>query len=236
MRDQDAAGPQDRQVELARNLADVEQRIAAACAAAGRAREEVTLVAVTKTWPASDAVLLRDLGVTDLAENRDQEAREKAAAVPGVRWHFVGQLQTNKARSVASYADLVHSVDREPLVQALSHGAVRAGRTVGALLQVSLDGARGGAVAGDLPALAEAVGSAEGLELRGLMAVAPLGADPAAAFALLQALAVDLQARHPEATVVSAGMSGDLEAAIAAGATHVRVGTAVLGHRAVPLR
>jgi pyridoxal phosphate enzyme (YggS family) len=193
-------------------------------------------VAVTKTWPASDAALLRDLGVTDLAENRDQEAREKAAAVPGVRWHFVGQLQTNKARSVASYADLVHSVDREPLVQALSQGAVRARRTVGALLQVSLDGARGGAVARDLPALADAVEAAEGLELRGLMAVAPLGADPAGAFALLLALAVDLQARHPAATVVSAGMSGDLEAAITAGATHVRVGTAVLGHRASPLR
>jgi pyridoxal phosphate enzyme (YggS family) len=230
-----------RRDELASNLADVEQRIARACAAAGRDRSEVTLVAVTKTWPAEDCALLRDLGVTDLAENRDQEAREKAATVAGVRWHFVGQLQTNKARSVASYADVVHSVDRPELVEALGRGAVRAGRTVEALLQVSLDdpaqhdGHRGGALPDYLPQLAALVAGTAGLRLGGLMAVAPLGADAGPAFARLRALADALREQHPAATTVSAGMSGDLEAAVAAGATHLRIGTAVLGHRGSPL-
>lgn len=228
--------PAERHAELAANLADVEARIAAACAAAGRPRAAVTLVAVTKTWPASDAELLRDLGVADLAENRDQEARRKAAQVSGVRWHFVGQVQTNKARSVASYADVVHSVDRPALVDALSDGAIRAGRTVDVLLQVSLDGTRGGALPEDLPALADQVEGAAGLVLKGVMAVAPLAADPARAFGRLRDVATDLAATHPAATLMSAGMSGDLEQAISAGATHVRVGTAVLGPRSAPLR
>jgi pyridoxal phosphate enzyme (YggS family) len=222
-----------RRAELALNLADVQERIAAACRAAGRDREEVTLVAITKTWPASDAALLRDLGVTDLGENRDQEARPKAAAVPDVRWHFVGQLQTNKAASVATYADVVEVVDRPHLVEALSRGAVRAGRELDALVQVSLDADphRGGAQPVDVPALADAVAAAPGLRLRGVMAVAPLEEDPGPAFARLAELAAALRAVHPDATVVSAGMSGDLEQAVAAGATHVRVGTALLGHR-----
>ena len=226
-----------RRDELAANLADVEARISAACAAAGRRRDEVTLVGITKTWPASDAALLRDLGVTDLGENRDQEARPKAAAVTGVRWHFVGQLQTNKAASVASYADVVHAVDRPALVAALGKGARRAGRTVTALVQVSLDGDpdRGGALPADVPALADEVAATEGLVLGGVMAVAPLGADPVPAFALLAEVAAGVVAAHPAATVVSAGMSEDLEVAIASGATHVRVGTALLGHRATPL-
>ncbi|MCW2600787.1 MAG: uncharacterized protein JWM02_2616 [Frankiales bacterium] len=226
----------ERKAELAQNLAAVEQRIDAACQSAGRNRPEVTLVVVTKTWPASDAALLRDLGVQDLAENRDQEAREKAAAVTGVRWHFVGQLQSNKARSVASYADVVHSVDRPALVDALSQGAVRAQRTLGILLQISLDGRRGGVLPQDLLALADHAVEAERLVLQGVMAVAPLEEDPAEAFGRLQGLAAQLSAVHPSASVISAGMSGDLEQAIAAGATHVRVGTAVLGHRSVPLR
>lgn len=227
----------DRRAELAANLHDVEERIAAACRAAGRARSEVTLVAVTKTWPATDAALLRDLGVTDLGENRDQEARPKAAAVPDVRWHFVGRLQTNKAASVASYADVVEVVDRPHLVEALAAGAARAGRELDVLVQVSLDAdpGRGGALADDVPALADAVEAAPGLRLAGVMAVAPLDEDPAAAFARLAAVAAALRADHPAATVVSAGMSGDLEQAIAAGATHVRVGTALLGPRATPL-
>ncbi len=226
-----------RRDELAANLLDVEERLAAACRAAGRDRSEVTLVAITKTWPASDAALLRDLGVTDLGENRDQEARPKAEVVPDVRWHFVGQLQTNKAASVATYADIVEVVDRPPLVAALSKGAVRAGRELDVLLQVSLDADphRGGALPADLPALAESVVRAEGLQLHGVMAVAPLGEDPAAAFARLAHAAASLRAIHPEATVVSAGMSSDLEQAVAAGATHVRVGTALLGHRDPPL-
>ena len=227
-----------RREELAANLAQVEQRLTDACRAAGRRREEVLLVAVTKTWPAADVELLRDLGVRDVGENRDQEARTKAAAVEGVRWHFVGAVQSNKARSVASYADVVHSLDRPSLVDALSAGAQRATRELDVLLQVSLDGdpRRGGVLPADVPALAEKAAAAPGLRLRGLMAVAPLGADPAAAFADLARLAERLRADHPEATQVSAGMSGDLEPAIDAGATIVRVGTALLGRRPPPSR
>jgi len=222
-----------RREELAANVAALEQRIEAACTAAGRDRGEVTLVAVTKTWPVDDIALLRDLGLHDFGENRDQEAAPKAAALPDVRWHFVGAVQTNKARSVASYADVVHSVDRLGLVRALSAGAVRADRVVDALVQVSLDGAegRGGALPADVPAVADAVAAAPGLRLAGVMAVAPLGADPAPAFARLAQVAAVLRDTHPDARTISAGMSADLESAVAAGANALRVGTALLGHR-----
>jgi len=227
-----------RRDELAANLVQLEDRIAGACAAAGRPRAEVTLIAVTKTWPVSDCALLRDLGVHDLGENRDQEAAEKAAHLTGVRWHFVGAVQTNKARSVAAYADVVHSVDRPSLVSVLGDGAVRAERIVDVLLQVSLDGDpdRGGADPEAVPGLAEHVLATAGLRLRGVMAVAPLDADPAAAFARLASVAAELRSDHPEATAISAGMTGDLEQAVAAGATHLRVGTALMGARPAPLR
>jgi pyridoxal phosphate enzyme (YggS family) len=227
-----------RREELAANLADVEARIVAACTASGRPRHDVTLIAVTKTWPLTDCELLRDLGVTDLGENRDQEAAGKAAQLDGVRWHFVGSVQTNKARHVTAYADVVHSVDRERLVAALGAGARAAGRTVDGLIQVSLDDdpARGGAGPDEVPALAELVATTPGLRLGGVMAVAPLGADPAAAFARLAEVAGRLRADHPGATTISAGMTGDLEQAVGAGATHLRVGTAVLGARRAPLR
>ena len=227
-----------RRDEVAAALAELERRLTAACLSAGRRREEVLLVAVTKTHPASDVALLRDLGVRDVGENRDQEASAKAAEVPGVRWHFVGAVQSNKARSVAAYADVVHSLDRSALATALSAGAQRAERHVDVLLQVSLDGdpRRGGAAPADVAALAEHVRGLPALRLRGVMAVAPLGADPAAAFAALAEVAAGLQADHPQAREISAGMSGDLEAAIAAGATIVRVGTALLGERPRPSR
>jgi pyridoxal phosphate enzyme (YggS family) len=224
--------------ELAANLAALQDRVHAACAAAGRSRDDVTVIAVSKTWPASDVELLRDLGVRDFGENRDAEAAGKAAAVPDVRWHFVGGVQTNKARSVASYADVVHSLDRSPLVAALSTGAVRAERTVEVLVQVTLDGdpARGGADPRDVPRLADEAAAAVGLRLAGVMAVAPLGVDPAAAFRRLSEVAESLRPAHPEATTISAGMSGDLEAAVAAGANALRVGTALFGHRPPLLR
>ncbi|MEW2356597.1 YggS family pyridoxal phosphate-dependent enzyme [Spirillospora sp. NPDC029432] len=230
----------ERRDELAANLADVRARIAAACAAAGRDPAEVTLVAVTKTFPASDVRLLAGLGVTDVAENRDQEAAPKAAEtadLPLTR-HFVGQLQTNKTRSVAAYADVVESVDRPRLVTALSTAAVKAGRTLRCLVQVSLDEAegRGGAAPADVPGLAAAIADAEGLEPGGVMAVAPLGADPAPAFERLAGIAASLRSEHPDAGAISAGMSGDLEVAIACGATHVRVGTALLGGRRAIVR
>jgi PLP dependent protein len=229
-----------RKDDLAANLVAVRERIAKACDAADRPPHEVTLVAVTKTFPATDVRLLAELGVDDVAENRDQEARPKAAECRdlGLTWHFVGQLQTNKARSVASYADVVHSVDRTKLVTALSHAATSAGRTLRCLIQVSLDEVegRGGVRPGDVMEIAHALDGAAGLELGGVMAVAPLGADPAPAFARLAEISGSLREEYPEAKTVSAGMSADLEFAIASGATHVRVGTALLGGRRAIVR
>ncbi|MGN5378376.1 YggS family pyridoxal phosphate-dependent enzyme [Streptomyces lasalocidi] len=233
----------DRKTELAANLAKVEERITAACAAAGRERGEVTLVVVTKTYPASDVRILSELGVRHVAENRDQDAAPKAAACADLplKWHFVGQLQTNKVRSVVGYADVVQSVDRSRLATALSREAVRVGREVGCLIQVALDagasgrGERGGVGPDGIEELADLVADAPGLRLDGLMTVAPLAGEYAgreqAAFERLMDLSTDLRRTHPAATMVSAGMSADLEQAVAAGATHVRVGTAVLGVR-----
>ncbi|MEU4007479.1 YggS family pyridoxal phosphate-dependent enzyme [Streptomyces pseudogriseolus] len=233
----------DRKDELAANLARVEERITAACDAAGRGRDEVTLIVVTKTWPASDVRALSELGVRHVAENRDQDAAPKAAACTDLPlvWHFVGQLQTNKVRSVVGYADVVQSVDRARLVSALSKEAVRAGREVGCLIQVAFDagadgrGERGGVAPSDVAELAGLVAGAEGLRLDGLMTVAPLTGEYAgrqqAAFERLMDLSTDLRRTHPAANMVSAGMSADLEQAVAAGATHVRVGSAVLGVR-----
>ncbi|GAA2579597.1 YggS family pyridoxal phosphate-dependent enzyme [Actinomadura fulvescens] len=233
-----AAG--SRRDELAANLAEVRKRIEAACAAAGRDAGEITLVAVTKTFPASDVRLLSGLGLADVAENRDQDAAPKAAACQDLplTWHFVGQLQTNKVRSVASYAGVVQSVDRSKLVTALDRAAVRAGRRLRCLVQVSLDDqeGRGGAAPGDVRTLADEIAGAEALDLGGVMAVAPLGGDPAEAFARLAGIAAQVRQSHPEARVISAGMSGDLEAAITCGATHVRVGTALLGGRRAIVR
>ncbi|MFI8998189.1 YggS family pyridoxal phosphate-dependent enzyme [Streptomyces sp. NPDC053542] len=233
----------DRRTELAENLARVEDRISTACAKAGRNRDDVTLIVVTKTYPASDVRILSELGIRHVAENRDQDAAPKAAACSDLplTWHFVGQLQTNKVRSVVSYADIVQSVDRVKLVTALSKEAVRAGRELDCLIQVALDaesgerGDRGGVGPDGVAALADAVAAAEGLRLGGLMTVAPLAGQyagrPRAAFDRLAEIASGLRSGHPAAKMVSAGMSSDLEDAVAAGATHVRVGTAVLGVR-----
>lgn len=221
--------------ELAASLAALERRLVVACAAANRDRAELTLVAVSKTFPAADVAELAGLGLRDFGESRDQEAAPKAAELAGLalRWHFVGRLQTNKCPSVASYADVVHSVDRPRLARALGRGARRAERRVEVLVQVSLDGdpGRGGVEPSQLPALAALVAGEGGLRLRGLMAVAPPAQQPEAAFARLAGLAGRLRAEHPQAGWISAGMSVDLEAAIAHGATHVRVGTALLGGR-----
>jgi pyridoxal phosphate enzyme (YggS family) len=230
-------GVEERRAELATRLKAVRERIAKACVAAGREPGEVTLVAVTKTFPASDVRLLSELGVRDVGENRDQEAAPKAAECADLAskltWHFVGQLQTNKAASVVRYAGVVHSVDRLRLVRALGPAARKTDRVITCLVQVSLDQdeARGGVAEPDLPALAAAVAAEEGLTLGGVMAMAPLGMPPAQAFAPLPRIAGAVRAAYPEAVIVSAGMSGDLEEAIAAGATHVRVGTALLGGR-----
>jgi PLP dependent protein len=236
------AGSAGRLAELAANLAEVQGRIDAACAAAGRPPGEVGLIAVTKTFPVSDVMLLSDLGITDIGENRDQEGGPKAAACAAagisLRWHFIGQLQVNKAASVARYADMVQSVDRDRLVTALGRHAVSAGRVIRCLVQVSLDSqeGRGGAPAGQVPGLADAVAGQDGLELAGVMAVAPLGQPARPAYARLREIAETVQSAHPGARMISAGMSGDLGEAIAEGATLVRIGTALLGGRRPFLR
>lgn len=223
--------------EIAANLADVRQRIAAAATEAGRDPDRLILVAVTKTFPVEDARRLIELGVTDLGENRDQDARVKARELPEARWHFLGQLQRNKAGSVAAYAAVVHSLDRPELVRALANGVRRAERDpLDVLVQVSLDGDpdRGGALPDDVPGLAAAAADTGVLRPLGVMAVAPMGADADEAFGTLAAVSARLRAEHPDAAVVSAGMSGDLEAAVRHGATHLRIGTALLGGRPPP--
>jgi PLP dependent protein len=230
----------DRRAQLAASLTEVRERIERACASAGRPAGAVTLVGVTKTYPASDVELLAGLGLTDVGENKDQEAAAKVAAVRAagvdLRWHFIGQLQRNKARSVVTYADVVESVDSVRLATALGTAAARLrDRPLDVLIQVSLDGdpSRGGAT--DVDPVADGIAAAESLRLRGVMAVAPLGQDPDTAFARLAEVSSRLAAAHPGADVISAGMSGDLEQAVRHGATHVRIGTSLLGRRN-PLR
>jgi pyridoxal phosphate enzyme (YggS family) len=226
-----------RRAQLAANLQQVRDRIALAESAAGRPAGSVTLTAVTKTYPASDAILLAGLGVTDAGENKDQEAAAKAAEVDAagvrLRWHFVGQLQRNKVKSVLSYADVIESVGSERLAAALARGAEGRAVPLEALIQISIDGdpARGGVIENDLWRVSDTLTSSDGLRLAGVMAVAPLGWDPDRAFERLAVLAGRLAERYPGATTVSAGMSGDLEAAVRHGATHVRIGTSLLGMR-----
>lgn len=233
----------DRSRELRDNLAAVRARIADAARAAGRAADDVTLIVVSKYFPVADVRRLIDLGVTDFGENKDQEASAKFAEIfagaseqtrAALRLHFVGQLQSNKAGHVAAYADVVQSVDRAKIASALAKGAERHGRTLEVMVQVDLDGSdpgRGGALPEQIADLAAHVAGLEQLRLSGLMAVAPRGADPDAAFARLAELSRDLRAAHPSADRISAGMSGDLEQGVRHGATHVRIGSAVLGPR-----
>lgn len=238
-----------RHTEIEERLAAVRARIARACEDVGRDPGEITLVAVTKFFPVSDIGHLLDLGVADIGENKDQEAGAKIAELErGARErltvHFVGQLQSNKAGRVARYADIVHSVDRAKIVGALDRGraaALEQGHAttpLTVLVQVDLgegeQAGRGGAAPDQVPALAEAVAATSHLRLGGLMAVAPRGLDEEGtrvAFGRLADLGAQVRAEHPEADVLSAGMSADLELAVASGATHLRVGSAILGSR-----
>ena len=233
--------PTVRRAQIQAGLAAVRQRIDQACLVAGRA-DPVSLVVVTKTFPASDVMILRDLGVTEVAENRVQEAEAKHRDVPSagadipLRWHMIGQIQRNKAASVAAWADVVESVDRPELVAALGRAAVACARTLDVLVQIALDPAprpgRGGIDPSAALDLAEAVDAEEGLTLRGVMGVAPFPGDPDDAFERLARVAAAIQDSWPQAGVVSAGMSGDLERAVVHGATQVRIGGAILGDRA----
>jgi pyridoxal phosphate enzyme (YggS family) len=239
-----------RRTELAAALSVLTKRIDAAAAAAGRDPAEVKLLAVTKTFPAPDAALLTDLGVRYLGENREQEGGRKAVELArlrpdvAVRWSLVGRLQRNKARHAVRWATEVQSVDSPRLAEALDR-AVAAARTAGertgpldVLVQASIDGdpARGGCPVDELPELADGVARSSELRLRGIMAVAPLEMDPESAFERLGRAAQRLRQDHPEATELSAGMSADLEQAVAYGSTCVRVGTALLGARGLASR
>jgi pyridoxal phosphate enzyme (YggS family) len=237
-----AADGDARSRELAARLAAVHRRIATAASTAGRQGNLPTLIVVTKFHPAEDIRRLAALGVTDVGENRDQEASTKALQLAdcGLTWHFVGQLQSKKAKSVLRYAAAVHSVDRPQLADALARAAQAECDTTGrapldCFIQVSLDddpeAHRGGAVPEDVLPLAERIATSAGLELAGVMAVAPLGAPPEAAFEKLASVSARLVDEHPAATAISAGMSQDLEAAVAFGATHLRIGSDILGSR-----
>ena len=227
-----------RREEVTAGLARVEERIADACRAAGRDRDEVTLVVVTKFFPASDVRLLHELGVQDVGENRHQEAVDKRDECSdlALRWHFIGQLQSNKAAAVGSWADVVQSVDRPRLLPGLSRAAAERDVELDVLVQVSLDppgahGSRSGVAPYDAVSLALEAAGGDGLTLRGVMGVAPMGGDAGEAFERLAEVRDAVRAEVPTATWLSAGMSGDLEQAVHAGATHVRVGSAVLGNR-----
>ncbi len=227
----------NRREELALNLQEIRSRVAAACIAADRRPEDVSIITVTKTWPASDIKILADLGVHEIGESRDQEAREKFEELSslGLRWHFIGQFQTNKANRIAQYADVVHSIDRLNAVEALARAASNVDRTITALVQVSLDQTptvgRGGASPGEYLKVADAIAQSSHLHLGGVMAVAPLGESSDTAFGRLEELAAKFQAEFPDSKMVSAGMSDDLVEAVAHGATHLRIGSAIMGSR-----
>jgi pyridoxal phosphate enzyme (YggS family) len=227
-----------RRAELVTALGAVRARIAEACEAVGRDQRDVTLIAVAKTFPASDVATLAGLGVIDIGENKDQEARakiEELAGQPlGIRWHMVGRLQSNKARSVASYAHTVHTIDRPKLVRALAEAvAGRRPEPLDVFVQVSMDDdpERGGIAVDRVTELADAIAARSELRLRGVMTVLPIDTDPDAGYARLAEVSAALRAQHPDAHAISAGMSNDLDAAVRHGSTHIRVGTALLGRR-----
>ena len=227
----------DRESEIEANLREVRSRIEAGCEAADRDPALVRLIVVPKTYPVSDIRLLHQLGHTDIGENSDQEALDKRAACMDLplTWHMIGQVQQRKASSVAGWADVVHSIDRTELVERLGRAAAIAAKKVAVFIQVSLDpqvrAARGGLALAEVVRLADSVLSFDSLDLLGVMGVAPHPGDPDEAFARLALALAAMQERAPKATQISAGMSGDLEAALYHGATQVRLGGAVLGIR-----
>jgi len=227
----------NRLKDIQSNLEKINTRIAEACSRSKRNISEITLIAVTKTYPASDVDLLKQLGIENVGENKDQEAAGKISQVKEkFSWHFIGQLQSNKAKSVVTYADLIHSVDRLSLAKELQKSASAIAKKQKVLIQVDLDqsgpdASRGGVWPADLAGLAQFISQSENLELAGLMSVAPLGENPSEAFERLAQIRSDFLKNYPNALILSAGMSEDLEAAIEHGATHLRIGSALLGER-----
>ena len=227
----------DRLAGIKDNLETLQSRINNACQEAKRNITEITLIAVTKTYPADDMDLLKQLGIDDVGENRDQEAALKRTQVQAdFNWHFIGQLQSNKAKSVVSYAHLIHSVDRSSLAKEIQKSAQGVDKKQAVLIQLDLDQSgpdptRGGLWPAELMALAQQITDSSHLELKGLMSVAPLEENPAVAFARLAVIRAEFLKTYPQASILSAGMSDDLEAAILHGATHLRIGSALLGER-----
>ena len=219
----------DRRSEITSNLQVVRDEISKAVINAGRSLDEITLIAVTKTFPASDVEILRDLGVTHFGENRDADAAPKADAVAGT-WHFQGQIQSNKLKSITTWANVIHSLDEIRHFEVIEKSAPH---SLDIFCQVSLDGSegRGGVSEQKLYELAQAIEKSATHRLQGLMAVAPLGVDPADAFSKLSAIHKAFMADFPKANKLSAGMSGDYKEAIAYGATHIRIGSSILGSR-----
>jgi pyridoxal phosphate enzyme (YggS family) len=218
----------DRKAEISRNLQEVKERINGAAKSVNRDPNEIQLIVVTKTFPISDIEILRDLGESNFGENRDQEAGPKAQTIPAI-WHFQGQIQSNKIKSICEWADVIHSISSEKEILKFAQSA----RKHQVFLQVSLDGqvGRGGASPADLAQLADLVNESNNLDLMGLMAVAPLGVAPMKAFADLAQINQGFTGQFPNSKFLSAGMSGDFEAAIKNGATHIRVGSSILGSR-----
>ena len=217
-----------RKAEIAQSLQEVKERIQSAAASVNRNPNEISLIVVTKTFPISDIEILRDLGEANFGENRDQEAGPKAQAIPAT-WHFQGQIQSNKIKSICAWADVIHSISSEKEILKFAQSP----RRHQVFLQVSLDGqeGRGGASPSDLAQIADLVNQSNNLELLGLMAVAPLGVEPDKAFADLAHINQGFVGQFPNSKYLSAGMSGDFETAIKYGATHIRVGSSILGSR-----
>jgi pyridoxal phosphate enzyme (YggS family) len=217
--------------QLTSRLEIVRGGVADAARAAGRDSASITTIVVTKFHPVAVIRALHDLGIRDFGENRHQEAKDKAAMLADLdmTWHFVGQLQSKKARQARSYAQVIHSLDRDSVVDAL----VSRDSDVDCFIQLNLtdDQGRGGVLPGDLERLAEKVVATEGLRLLGVMAVAPLDTEPRAAFAQVRQASDRVRAIDPAATSISAGMSGDYREAILEGATHLRIGSAITGNR-----
>jgi pyridoxal phosphate enzyme (YggS family) len=219
--------------EISANLEKVKEQIKLAAASANRLSDDITLVVVTKTFPVSDIEILYSLGIRDFGENRDQEASAKVGLLPkDVRWHFQGQIQSNKLKSITSWASFIHSVDQLRYAQMISDYS--AGNEKPIFMQVSLDKppqSRSGVNPSELLELAGAISELPGIRLQGLMAVAPVNSPAEQAFAELEDIRSDFLSTFPDAKSLSIGMSGDYQIAIKYGATHIRIGSSILGIR-----
>ena len=219
--------------EISANLEKVKEQIKLAAASANRLSDDITLVAVTKTFPVSDIEILYSLGIRDFGENRDQEASAKVGLLPkDVRWHFQGQIQSNKLKSITSWASYIHSVDQLKYAQMISDYSAGSEKPI--FMQVSLDKppqSRSGVNPSELIELAGAISALPGIRLQGLMAVAPVNSPAEQAFAELEDIRSDFLSTFPDAKSLSIGMSGDYQIAIKYGATHIRIGSSILGIR-----